>query len=92
MLLLFFLTILIFFLLIIAICKNIHTNKKLKAIKVKNEEFYHDLNSSLVVFKLTLESLNDFSLEIRTSKLTSLLTLLDENICNIEESFSHWSL
>ena len=92
MLLLFCLTLLILFLLIISICKIIHTNKKLNAIHLKTEELYHDINSSLVIFKLTLDSLKDLSLEIHKDNLISLINSLDESVHHMEKSFRHWNL
>ncbi|WP_425169686.1 hypothetical protein [Legionella sp.] len=85
------LTLLVLLLLIISICKLNHTNQKLKTIQTKSDRLYHDINSSLVIFKLTLESLKDFSFENQENDPISLIEALEESIGYMEESFRHWN-
>jgi len=72
--------------------------RKLKAIKNRVDDLYHDINSSLVTLKLTIDSLKDISLEdtdyvpIERSSLVSLVNLVEEGVSQIESSFRHWNM
>lgn len=71
---------------------------KLNAIKNQTEKLHHDISSSLVIIKLTLENLKDFPLEnkeknsVQQPSLISLVNLLEEGLRGVEDSFRHWSL
>lgn len=78
------------FLLVVATYHIVSTRKKLRMIQLKAEELYHDINSSLVIFKLTQESLKDISLELQNSRLISLTHSLNEAIEYFDRSFQSW--
>ena len=73
-------------------------NRKLKTIKNKAHDLHHDINSSLVILKLTIDSLKDIPLESQNNTLTegtrliSLISLVEEGVSQIEGSFRHWSV
>lgn len=75
-----------------------HQNRKLKIIKNKVDDLHHDINSSLVIIKLTIESLKDIPLEsqnnalIESPGLVSLISLVEEGVSQIEGSFRHWNV
>ncbi len=75
-----------------------HQNRKLKTIKNKADDLHHDINSSLVTLKLTIESLKDIPLEGQNNTLTeapglvSLISLVEEGVSQIEGSFRHWNV
>lgn len=68
------------------------TQKKSKNLQLKTEELYHDINSCLVIFKLTTEGLQDISSGLHNSTLSSLVHALNETINKIEKSFRSWDL
>lgn len=62
-----------------------------KAMKLKNDALYHDINSSLIVLKLAVDSFKDFSLEFQgDNKINSLINVLEEGITQMDESFRTW--
>ena len=67
-------------------------HKQLRHIKRKSDEFYHDINSSLVITKLTIESLKDWSITNKKtpSEHNNLIHILEEGVNQIELSFRHW--
>lgn len=67
-------------------------HKQLNRIKKKTEEFYHDMNSSLVITKLTIESLKDWPITNKNtpSECDDLINILEESVSQIELSFRHW--
>ena len=75
-----------------------HQNRKLKSIKNKAHDLYHDINSSIVILKLTIESLKDIPLESQNNAVTeapglvSLISLVEEGVSQIEGSFRHWNV
>lgn len=85
------LAVLILFFLVVLGCKLNFTHQELKTTQTKNEQLYHDINSSLVIFKLALTSLKECSLEKNTTSMP-LIEALEENIGHMEGSFRHWNL
>ena len=77
-----------------------YNNKKIKNINNKTNVLYHDINGSLVIAKLIMESLRDFSLNqdvrenqhIKKLDLSLLINNLDEAISQINKSFDHWNI
>lgn len=70
-------------------------NRKLKTIKNKAHDLHHDINSSLVILKLTIESLKDIpigSTLTEGTSLISLISLIEEGVSQIEGSFRHWNV
>lgn len=96
-----YLTLIIVFLLLSFLCCKIYYQKKeLKSIKTKTNQLYHDINSSLVILKLTLENLDDISAKEKErqnyfttpSNLISLVEVFSEGVGELEKSFRHWNV
>lgn len=66
--------------------------RQLNRFKNKADKFYHDINSSLVITKLTIESLKYLPITNKNtpSERDDLLSILEEGISQIELSFRHW--
>lgn len=83
----------LFFLIFVAGAWTIQwQHKQLSRLKNKADKFYHDINSSLVITKLTIESLKDWSIKNKNtpSAHDDLLNILEEGVSQIELSFRHW--
>lgn len=67
-------------------------HNRLNHIKNKADKFYHDINSSLVITKLSIESLKDWSTTNKNtpSEHDDLINMLEEGVNQIELSFRHW--
>lgn len=67
-------------------------HKRLNRLKNKADKFYHDINSSLVITKLSIESLKDWSITNKNtpSERDDLINILEEGVSQIELSFRHW--
>lgn len=72
------------------VCTIFYQHKKLNVIKRKTDDLYHDINSSLIIVKLTLESLKESSME--DTQYTALINTLEEGATQIESSFRHWDV
>ena len=67
-------------------------HKQLNHLKNKADKFYHDINSSLVITKLTIESLKDWPITNKNtpSERDDLINMLEESVSQIELSFRYW--
>lgn len=77
---------------VVGACTIQHQHKQLNRIKKKTDEFYHDMNSSLVITKLTIEGLKDWPITNKNTPLErdNLINILEESVSQIELSFRHW--
>jgi hypothetical protein len=75
-------------------CAIFYQHKKLTVIKRKTDDLYHDINSSLIIVQLTLESLKELTMEDigDSSQHASLISALEEGTTQIEGSFCHWDV
>ena len=67
-------------------------HNQLNRIKNRADKLYHDINSSLVITKLSIESLKDCVIKNRNtlSEHGDLINILEEGVSQIELSFRHW--